>query len=884
MSGKNKVGEQTEQKKTPEQKTNWRNIFAIYRRDMKNILHNPVALLIVLGLLILPSLYAWVNIVACWDPYGNTSGIRVAVVNLDQGVTIQGTEINAGNEIVNNLKENHSIGWQFVDEDDAEYGLTHDRYYAMLEIPEDFSLQLVNVLDKDYQKPQIIYRVNEKSNAIAPKITDTGAKTVTNEVTRSILEVVDKVVFSLSNGAGQEIENNETKIKKLSDVVLTVNANFAELEAELDKASEGLVTIEELLAGANDALPLMEDGIEKLQDFSAQSSALLGDAQQLQRDGVSYIGQKFEQCAQLITETKALLQKTGNQLDDTEALVEEVPPLINKAEALQEKLGQLLSWLEQQDIPDPDYDRWLGELQKAEQTTEELISLLQQLQQNPEQVQATVLDLYDTASDAMKETAYALQLAEQMLQDAIEQTEEEEVKAVLQGKLQENQEQQQALAQKQQALEERRAELAAMTPEEVAGQLDAVQKELEDVQQLMGQAEGFLQEMKADGFGVDDLLQELSHLYGLLGRGIEQANSLLETADQAFVLADKILNTAEETLDEIDAIMQSVTEQYETRWSKQLDHAFQDLYGTLADLNQALDLAEDAVPKVYTLLQQGNAAEEKGAGLLLQLREAVPEARAELQRVSQIMQKFSDENLDILIGLLENNAEESAEYFAGPVELKTERLYHLDNYGSAMTPFYTVLALWVGCLLLSALLTTEAHPLIAGRPNTVMEEYFGKLLTFLTLALGQSLIVSLGDKFILGVTVADLPIMLGFSLYISLIFILIVYTMVSVLGNVGKAVCVILLVFQIAGAGGTFPVEVMPKFYQVLQPYLPFTYAIGAMREAISGPVAENLLFDFWHLLLFSLLGLAIGVLLKKPVRPLLEWFNAKFKESGLSE
>ena len=108
--------------------------------------------------------------------------------------------------------------------------------------------------------------------------------------------------------------------------------------------------------------------------------------------------------------------------------------------------------------------------------------------------------------------------------------------------------------------------------------------------------------------------------------------------------------------------------------------------------------------------------------------------------------------------------------------------------------------------------------------------------------------------------------------------------MVSVLGNVGKAVCVILLVFQIAGAGGTFPVEVMPKFYQVLQPYLPFTYAIGAMREAISGPVAENLLFDFWHLLLFGLLGLAIGVLLKKPVRPLLEWFNAKFKESGLSE
>ena len=213
VNGKNKLGKQTEQEKTPEQKTRWKNIVAIYQRDIKNILHNPVALLIVLGLLILPSLYAWVNIVACWDPYGNTSGIRVAVVNLDQGVTIQGNQINAGNEIVNNLRENHSIGWQFVSKDDAEYGLTHDRYYAMLEIPENFSVQLVNVLDKDYQKPQIIYRVNEKSNAIAPKITDTGAKTVTNEVTKAILEVADRVVFSLSNDVGHKLDSNETKLR-----------------------------------------------------------------------------------------------------------------------------------------------------------------------------------------------------------------------------------------------------------------------------------------------------------------------------------------------------------------------------------------------------------------------------------------------------------------------------------------------------------------------------------------------------------------------------------------------------------------------------------------------------------------------------------------------
>ena len=76
----------------------------------------------------------------------------------------------------------------------------------------------------------------------------------------------------------------------------------------------------------------------------------------------------------------------------------------------------------------------------------------------------------------------------------------------------------------------------------------------------------------------------------------------------------------------------------------------------------------------------------------------------------------------------------------------------------------------------------------------------------------------------------------------------------------------------------------MPEFYQILQPFLPFTYAIGAMREAISGTVAENLFYDFWHLAIFGAIGLTLGILSKKPLHPLLEWFNHKFKESGLSE
>lgn len=168
------------------------------------------------------------------------------------------------------------------------------------------------------------------------------------------------------------------------------------------------------------------------------------------------------------------------------------------------------------------------------------------------------------------------------------------------------------------------------------------------------------------------------------------------------------------------------------------------------------------------------------------------------------MNRFSDTNLDTLISLLENDTDAAADYFSGPVELKEERLYHLDNYGTAMAPFYTILSLWVGCLLLSAVLTTEAKPVEAERDNTMLEEYFGKMLTFLTMGVGQSFIVALGDKFILGVTVVNLPLFLGVSVLLLSYYAGCLQPGIH-FGCSRKAVCVILLVFQIAGAGWNVP-------------------------------------------------------------------------------
>ena len=177
-----------------------------------------------------------------------------------------------------------------------------------------------------------------------------------------------------------------------------------------------------------------------------------------------------------------------------------------------------------------------------------------------------------------------------------------------------------------------------------------------------------------------------------------------------------------------------------------------------------------------------------------------------------------------------------------------------------MSPFYSTLALWVGALLLVSLLTIEPHGFKGKIDFKAYEKYFGKLLTFIVIGIFQTLILTLGDIYILNCYVLNKWLFIGISLLSSIIFIIIVYTLVSVFDNVGKAIAVILLVIQVAGAGGTFPVEVMPSFFKRVNPLLPFTYSISAMREAVAGVVKSNLTRDILMILSYGVIFIIIGL------------------------
>src|SRR5699024_3954652 len=206
-------------------------------------------------------------------------------------------------------------------------------------------------------------------------------------------------------------------------------------------------------------------------------------------------------------------------------------------------------------------------------------------------------------------------------------------------------------------------------------------------------------------------------------------------------------------------------------------------------------------------------------------------------------------------------------------------IFPIENYGTAMTPFYTVLSIWVGCLLLISVLSTDINPL---DKITSRQMYFGRWLTFLTASLLQTLIITVGDVTFIGVKAENPLLFIVFGLFISVIFLTIVYTFVSVVGDIGKALAIIMLVLQIAGAGGTYPVVLLPKFFQMINPFLPFTYAISLMREATGGIIWERALLDMAFLLIFAIVAIVLGMFLKEPMNKRSKKMKEKSRESGL--
>ena len=215
--------------------------------------------------------------------------------------------------------------------------------------------------------------------------------------------------------------------------------------------------------------------------------------------------------------------------------------------------------------------------------------------------------------------------------------------------------------------------------------------------------------------------------------------------------------------------------------------------------------------------------------------------------------------------ILSENTENFASYLASPVKMNTEVLYPIETYGSAMAPFYTVLAQWVGALLTAVLIKTGVKKRDDLPNPNMFERFFGRYGLYLFIGLAQALIVSLGDLLYVGIQCHS-PLRFVLAACVNgICFTMINYALVFALDNIGLGLGVIVLVMQVAGSGGTYPVEVLPKVFRVLFPFMPFRYSMDAMRECIAGMYDHTYSHCLAVLGLFILGSIVFGLVLYKP-------------------
>lgn len=294
--------------------------------------------------------------------------------------------------------------------------------------------------------------------------------------------------------------------------------------------------------------------------------------------------------------------------------------------------------------------------------------------------------------------------------------------------------------------------------------------------------------------------------------------------------------------------------------------------GILANTEQILATVNTLLESINTTLENTGTIFDGMVSTIGSTNQSLEQMQVIIQGVSEKLKSVTelfngtteDERVQALRKLMSGDPDTYGEFFSEPVKIDTVEVYPIANYGSAMTPFYTVLALWVGALLLTALVKVKAEPKNL-QGVKLHQLYFGRYLLFFVLGQIQALVVVLGDIYLLHCQILDKGLFWFTASLTSFVFTLLVYSLTLSFGDIGKAVAVVIMVIQIAGSGGTFPIELLPSVYRNIYIFFPFPYAINAMRETIGGMYGNMYVKSLLQLMIFAAAALVLGLVIRKP-------------------
>lgn len=708
-------------------------VHEILHKDCQEVMKNRLITIIVVALMIFPSLYAWFNIEAFWDPYGNTKNLSVAIVNQDKDYEFKNQKLNFGNDIVKNLKENRSLDWNFVNSKTAMEGLNTGRYYAILTIPKDFTKSLMSVTQVDVRKARIIYTTNEKTNAIAEKITDQGANKLQAKISNHLIQVISKTSLGAMGG--------------ISNMTDDITPKLTEMKKSLQRLDVQLVNSKKL---------------------AENNKNMIGD-----------------------------LDKS---LASSKASLDAIKRTMNSAKKINDDIGSMAT----------------------------------------------------DATSGIQNSSVSLKSA---LRD---------VSRILESSVN--------LAQSLNSIGDKGAQQAVISIGNIKDKIDQAAIRVNNISQVLNDINVVNSNVLNNAVTrLNNEYRSLTDASSRLAGIIDQVNS---TSSLTYSQVQDIVNIVADSNKGINDIISD----FDDLVTRPLNRVNGNVSTITGDIRSMVDSTGQLYPSVNNFINTASTLNGRVGSSITILESSIDILRGQVSdSIKMIDEIQNNKDLKAFNNVIKSNILERADFIKNPVEIKEEKLYKMANYGSSMAPFYSVLAAWVGVIILSTILSTEPS-----KQYRSIDRYLGRLSFFLILSLIQSIIISTGDLLLLGVTAKEPVLFILILMLCSIAFCILIFTLVSCFKTLGKGIAMFLLVIQIGGSGGTFPVQMTPTFFRTINSVIPFTYGINACREAIGGVYMQNLLGDIGALLLFAIIPLIFGIMFKEDINDLLEPLSEKFEKSFL--
>ncbi|MBP3969246.1 YhgE/Pip domain-containing protein [Bacillus sp. WL1] len=842
----------------------------LLRKEFTQIIKSKKILIPIIAVLFVPILYAGMFLWAFWDPYKQLDDLPVAVVNLDKGAVFDGKPIEVGKGLVDNLKDNTSFKWEFVSEKEAKKGMEGRKYYMLVRIPDDFSSNATTLL-KDEPKPlNLEYIPNESLNFLSSQIGGTAIEKIKGEVASTLTKTYAEKMFDSIQDVSKGLADGAEGANKLHD-------GSSELHDGSNKVTDGLHTLQGKSGEMKDGVQKLADGSNKLVDGSGKVTAGLNtlnsksgigklqDGSGKVTDGLNTLNSKTGEMQKGISELhdgsekvtnglSILVSKTGELKTGTTELSNGMEKLAGGQRQLEEGSQEIQKGLQELNNKVQSSVAGLGEMQSK------VPSILNIVNEKIDGARANVNQLNEltqsTAGDAKNAAQDVANLQKQI--ESLPKEYQEQLQPFITNAV----------------------KSTATVQQKAAGVAGGTNKLNEEVKQLKGEISektSGMQSKMPNPEDVGNLTSGIKKLTNAQNEFVSKFHGLGEGLGNAKVGADRLKNGSGQLIDGVNQLFDGsgkVTEGLGTLsvganqmagGINQLADGSSQVTGGLGTLSVGVTKLADGSDQVTTGIGTLNGGLNKMSTGSTQLIDGVNKLADGSRKVTDGLVKVNDGSGELAEKLGEGaektgevkGTDKTYDMFASPVKVKTEKMAEVPNYGTGFTPYFLSLGLFVGALLLSIV-----YPLrdTVGVPKSGFSWFISKFGVLLSVGVIQAVVADVILLFGLGVEVQSIPYFILFSIVTSLAFIALIQCLVTAFGDAGRFIAIITLIIQLTTSAGTFPLELIPKFLQPFNAWLPMTYSVSGLKAVVSSG-DFNFMWQNIGILMIFIVVLSIGTI-----------------------